>query len=601
MNTYLPNVLSTAPKQSLTYVSSGTYDNQTSYGVNRATGDFVTGGNSTGNYRSQNPLTSQAALASGGDQQFEQPYIFNSTLMPFAMGFGPTYINPIYFVGTEGSPPNNGQLLLTFGQPLHTSNASFAKSNGQTGQPAINATTSVVGGVTWFFPANSGIPQYFIPLQGNNGNNAKGFPALMDPVLNYLGNDGMGCFGTFLENSCAQTARCIQNTVLASQYYPQVFTDSNQQSMTSMPQFSIADVYFVATQVIIPDEITSQILEAATYGDISIQSHTIMVYNNIQLTPGAPSQNIVIPAKVASANALYGIFRTNEQTAFSMKQYLVNSLSGICPIGSSVLSYDNVSYIGTNNIPNSGNGTQFVSGLAGTFSFQLKIGNDLVPLQPITSVTELLCELEKTTHGLQARYNNMSFNSPIFTAPSKSVGGSGGVPGDWVYDIFTNGGYCTTYVDPFMLQDQTIVNNANYAYLTAPPPNFTNPDNLNYSTFVTDNVYYNNPCILTDVSPAFYFPVPVGAYCVQRFVHPDSTFMVGFDLDTWSGMSNVAQSGRYLGNNNTSLMCDGLTLVANLSRSGGTQGTANTVNFTAMILVDCRWSFQAGGNSQVFV
>lgn len=476
--------------------------------------------------------------------------------------------------------PSFMPFTLTMGQTYYTAAA---------GQSQVSAYPyDIETGVyyyNWYFPANSGIPQYY-----HNGAQTNGqVPININGPFGQIGNDAHGCYGTFLEASVPQTARCIQNTNLTSGVYVRQFTDTNQGVANKMPQYAISNVYFVATQVIVPDSITAEILAAAAYGDISLQTHTIQVFSNIQLTPGSSSQNIVIPAKIASANALYGIFRVNEQTAYSQKQYLVNSLAGICPIGSSVLTADSVSYIGTNNAPNmngqgGSSGTIYVPSTSGAFSFQLKVGNDLVPIQPINSATEILVELEKCTHGLQTRYNNMSFGNPLIQNPSAQSAGTSAV--SLVYDIFTDGGFFTTYVDPFMLNDQTIVNNAAWAFLGnyGPPP-----------------TAINTP-IKSDSAYGSWQAVPVGNYMVNRFEHPDGSFMIGIDLDTWSGMSNVALSGRYIGNNNCSLQCEGLTLCANLSAAQSQpNGYQNSVNFTAMFLCDARWSFQAGGNSQVFI
>lgn len=443
-----------------------------------------------------------------------------------------------------------------------------------------------------FFPRGSGVPQYY-----HHAGQALGiYPINLNDNVGFIGNDMNGCYGTFLESSVPQTARCVRNTTktLASHglYTIPQWTDSQQGDPNAMPTFQISNAYFVATQVIIPDAITAEILQNATRGDISLQTHTVVTYNNIQLTNGSPSQNIVIPAKVGSANALYGIFRSNEQTAYGIKQYLVNSLSGICPIGSCVLVPDQVSYIGTNTPPINGAAT-YVSTTAGKFSFQLKLGNDLIPAQPINSATELLVELEKCNHGLNSRYNNMAFGNPVYPSPNVSIGQPSG---ELVYDIFTHGGYFTTYVDPYMLNDQTIVNNAKWGFCGPTPPT----PSYNYVGVATGTIVL--PSSGPTYSDANWFPTPVGTYMINRFVHPDGCFIVGLDLDTWSGMSDVALSGRYLGNNPVSLACEGLTLVKDLASSGGAQnGSVNTINFTAMIMCDARWSFQAGGNTQVFI
>lgn len=440
---------------------------------------------------------------------------------------------------------------------------------------AINAN-NVAGNMNWqsaFFPEGSLVPQYY---QSANCNNATTQSAYYSAVNNFNGNDGMGCYGTFLKSSVAQTARCIRNTGLSQAVdgitYMQSWPLENQGGVNdTMPKFTLSNIYFVAQQVIIPDPVTAQILASSVHGDISIQSTTIQVYTNINCIAGSGSQNIIIPSKVGSANTLLGIFRHPDQLDVSSKQFLVNSLSGICPIGGCKFTADSTSYLGTTVIPEVYY-PPCASATGNNFSFQLQIGNDLVPSQAMTSGTELLTELEKCQHGLNARHNNMNFTSNIIPNPTSTA--TAGTPGYLVYDIFKHNTYFTTWVDPYFLNDQTIVNNMMHGLLgfNNPGSSITQPANAR-----------------TD---AEWVPVPVGPYMVNQFKHPDGGFILGFDLDTWSSFSDVAMSGRYLGNNSVSVRCEGLQALSKSDKA---------FNFTAIIMCDCRWSFQAGGNSQVFL
>lgn len=418
-----------------------------------------------------------------------------------------------------------------------------------------------------FFPSHNLVPQYYQSTACING---KVPASLYGYVLNNIGNDGFGCYGTFLKNSVAQTARCIQNTTLTQPVkgitYDKVYSDTNQGNLQYMPWFSISNVYFVAQQVIVPDAVTAEILASSVHGDISMQSGTIQVYNNINCTAGSGSQNLIIPAKCGSANTLLGIFRHPTQVNYGLKQYLVNSLCGYCPIGCAVYTPDSVSYVGTTNKPSITYVPAFTGGANG-FSFQLSIGNDLQPAQPMITGVELLSELEKCQHGLHTRYNNMAYGNTIIPSPT-STETTDKSSGSMVFDIFKDGGYFTAWVDPFALNDQTIVNNMSWPLLL--------PEELSAAQ-----------------NQSFWTPVPVGPYMVNQFKHPDGNFVIGFDLDTWSAFSDVAMSGRYFGNNTISLKCDGLRGLA--------EDGSNTWQFTAIIMCDCRWSFQAGGNSQVFI
>lgn len=425
-----------------------------------------------------------------------------------------------------------------------------------------------------FFPAGNLVPQYFQTSQKGTSNT---LPALQSTLYGSaqlpLGNDGHGCYGTFLKNSVAQTARCIQNTQLSvaagNISYAQNFTDTNQGDLPHMPTFSITNVFYVAQQVILPDSVTAEILASAVHGDISMQSTSIEVYQNINCSPSSGSQNIIIPAKCASANSIIMLFRHPTQINTSSKQYLVNSLCGYCPIGSAEYERDTASYIGTTINPNSGTsgaGINYVSASIGSggFSAQLTIGNDLVPLQPMTSIVEMISELEKVQHGLHTRYNNMAFGSNII--PNPLGGDTFQTAQPMVYDIFADNGFCTAFIDPFMLNDQTIGNNMSTAFLQS---------------------QYTSQAYTT----ANYSWVPVGPFICNKFKHPDSAFLLALDLDTWSAFSDVAMSGRYLGNNNVSLQLNGMKALEKSRQVWG---------MTALITKDIRWSFQAGGNSQVF-
>ncbi len=76
-----------------------------------------------------------------------------------------------------------------------------------------------------------------------------------------------------------------------------------------------------------------------------------------------------------------------------------------------------------------------------------------------------------------------------------------------------------------------------------------------------------------------------------------STFMLGFDLDTFSHNSETIRSGHYLGNNTVSLNLTGAEFVDN---SPLNQALCSSVRMDTYVLHDLRLSFQAGGIVQAF-
>lgn len=76
-----------------------------------------------------------------------------------------------------------------------------------------------------------------------------------------------------------------------------------------------------------------------------------------------------------------------------------------------------------------------------------------------------------------------------------------------------------------------------------------------------------------------------------------STFMLGFDLDTFSHNSDTIRSGHYLGNNTVSLNLSKFTVVDN---SPCNMALMSSLRMDTYVLHDLRLSFQAGGIVQAF-
>jgi hypothetical protein len=76
-----------------------------------------------------------------------------------------------------------------------------------------------------------------------------------------------------------------------------------------------------------------------------------------------------------------------------------------------------------------------------------------------------------------------------------------------------------------------------------------------------------------------------------------STFMLGFDLDTFSHNSDVVRSGHYLGNNTVSLNLSDVRVIDNSPLNMPLQSNLKMDTF---ILHDLRLSFQQGGTVQAF-
>ena len=84
-----------------------------------------------------------------------------------------------------------------------------------------------------------------------------------------------------------------------------------------------------------------------------------------------------------------------------------------------------------------------------------------------------------------------------------------------------------------------------------------------------------------------------GLYVANSFLPPVSKFMIGFDLVTFPNQSDVARSGKYLGNGPLTLVMSGCNAPSLASVS--TNASTDTYYAIAVVLFDIRFSIMAGG------
>jgi hypothetical protein len=125
-----------------------------------------------------------------------------------------------------------------------------------------------------------------------------------------------------------------------------------------------------------------------------------------------------------------------------------------------------------------------------------------------------------------------------------------------------------------LTDDQTAINNPAMGYVYACEANFLSSTNSSVSKSMSSYV------------------IPRKPYQIEIFEPPASTFVIAFDLDTWSRYTDVTRSGKFLGNNTITLTmqnANALGLTPQQSRSGG-------YVLQTFVVHDIRFSFQAGGS-----
>ncbi len=413
-----------------------------------------------------------------------------------------------------------------------------------------------------------------------------------DIAASDLCSETYACYGTYLPASVAQSQRCF------NQYG----------GSTNYVQYSISNLEFISQQVILPEQTNLDILQqAATAEGISISTTSVRVYQST--VNSASTQSIIIPAKIASANALYVVFLAQNQLSTTEGQ-LYNSQSRFCPYSQiySIDSNPQTSATQSTSILNKATsgglyaiGQQTPFGItnapsaSGSFQIQLVSGNEYIPTQPITCISEIIAELCKCNHSLFDVSANTNFDfliteksgyTPSLANLSTNVYSYAdtNVSSQFYYDCLQERGFCSAFTFPGYLDDQTYISNPNWNVIGAATwnANISSYGNGQQGTYgATNNLYGAR-----------------GDYVLPKFIPIESTFMLGFDLDSWSGFTDLARSGTFLGNNVLTLRitdAPGLDY-AQTAKKTGIVG----LNMYSIVPHDLRISFQAGGSIQPY-
>jgi hypothetical protein len=319
-------------------------------------------------------------------------------------------------------------------------------------------------------------------------------------------------------------------------------------------------------------------LEDAAQGDISITANSLHNYQ----TPIAQStsQNLIIPAKIASANTMYCLF-VPQSFVSGDEAFCYNSLRGICPFGS---LHVNGQGIVRNGLTGAYNRIDGVLGYAagrielenipcssGLFQVQMKVGNELIPQQPLTSITELVSENVKAQHKLFDTSSNVNSTYTLTTKVRSRFGTN--TDYGLAFDTLKSGSFTTTFVSAEFCDDQTAINNPAMTWVYACEANYNQANGVSQKS-------------LND------YVIGREAYGFEIFQPPESTFVLSFDMDNWSRVSDVTRSGKYLGNNTITLnLNNAIALGVPPANSGSNGYTMQT-----FVVHDIRFSFQAGGS-----
>ena len=357
------------------------------------------------------------------------------------------------------------------------------------------------------------------------------------------------CYGTYLPCSTAQVRRTNSTAFPGNMTTPT--------NIGTTPSYTIQNLRYTGYQTILSDEIFSAILRSAAKEDVSIQGQTWKTYRTI--CAASSSQTIILPIKIASANSLHCVF----QNTAMYESLNYNSLTGNCPLVNFLWNISTTdATLGTKAVFVGSDLAPTLTGVTPTstpFSIQLRMGNELLPIQPITTLNQLVSELERSihckgnfAHSVQAR----ALTSGTVTSGSTNL-----------FGCLFNHDFMAPFVPVAALDDQTITDNPTFMDYTGTTA---------YETFRKR-----------------------GKYGTGLFIPPESDFILGFDLDTFPGNTDNARSGRYLGNAPLTLQMSGAKGLGSTSLSTSTS-SADSWSCIAIVLCDIRFSIGAGGAIQAY-
>lgn len=365
-------------------------------------------------------------------------------------------------------------------------------------------------------------------------------------------------YGTRLKASVPQVKRILQ------------FTSSDGSSQTTMtatsgmPQFNNTQISYtllnlslIGDQIILPDDVTASVIGQAEAGQFNY--HTRSVRAAVIQPPRSAEQNIILPLKIAQAKSIHVVWQNMNQRNQGTAIYH-DSNCGYNPYAAIYSTGNNVSFSGFSGA--GGATTIYGVGFDTPLTYiptstgpnalkqQLKIGNELFPPTALTTMAELSTELTKTLHKWGDINVSTNLHGRITATPgglgtnrSSGIGLASTAPG-WgeypVYECLVGDKFTTAYIDPNLLDDQTITGNADFVPLYG----------------ITGGVGVTAVKASDSAANGYNYLCPRG-YCVDNvFTVPSGSFSTSINLTTFKPSEGV-DGGIYLGNNTIQLMMSG--------------------------------------------
>lgn len=383
------------------------------------------------------------------------------------------------------------------------------------------------------------------------------------------------CFGTYLRSAVAQVRRTQSTTNCAAITHNYGAYDTD---------YEITNVLLYTEQIIVPDEIASQLLLSARSGSISY--HTSMVgatYNN---APTTTSQNLIMTVTGASVNNVTLLFQSNAQLS-GTQAYAYNSFATYNPWTKLDFSSDATTVSKQADV---GGLYKLTNPLYTTNSLGLnlflKIGNELIPRQAINDIPSFLVETQKGMQTLSDYAIQLDMKTRLVPTWKTNDNTS-----YLQYDVLGDG-FLSCFVEAKALDDQTLTGNPYLTIVGTGGFNIKGDDNVVVNTEV------NVP--IPARRRGFDFRTtntPLDGYngVLNAFKPFEGNFRMCFNLATFETQTS-ARCGTPIVNNQLFLQGDNFNFMTHK-----VDGQSPTVCVTALYEQDAKVVFEQGGNCLVFM
>ena len=391
------------------------------------------------------------------------------------------------------------------------------------------------------------------------------------------------CYGTYLKQAVAQTSRTSMAT--------NNFTVASAQYTTYVTSYGVSNVELITEQILLPDAVTSQILDGASAGAIAY--HTTFTNSLVQLANESHSQNQLLTVTGASVNNLTLLFRSTAQLNADNSSQSYNSLAFYNPFAS--VLYD--ATLPTDTIKKSGGkydvgGKYTINHALSTrkgenLNMQLKIGNEFIPRTPIKDLPTLLMENEKGVQTIADYTSKLPYYCPSICTTSTNSSSEAFFDYNCLDD-----GFLAAFVPADALDDQTITGN----------PFFASVDldlfNTRVNPTTTGAEFEVKTAGLRCPPDSKEDNVMNGTYqgVFNRFTPLEGTFHICFNLDTFVLEGGSARCGTTIVNNQLFWKCESCYFMSH--KIGG---YSPKVEILAIWQQDAKIVFEAGGNCVSYI